>query len=108
MNHPDGNCPLCLYPLVPKDENDEVLPFMKLMSCFHCFHGWSCHLSISLFDSKQHFSLLNFMFYCSECIVHWWNWLQKEKEDNASCGDTLHPIRVMRNERGIFGAQLTA
>ncbi|XP_044481325.1 uncharacterized protein LOC123207902 isoform X2 [Mangifera indica] len=75
MNHPDGNCPLCLYPLVPKDENDEVLPFMKLMSCFHCFHG--------------------------ECIVHWWNWLQKEKEDNASCGDTLHPIRVMRNERAL-------
>ncbi|XP_059633833.1 uncharacterized protein LOC132276433 [Cornus florida] len=31
MNHPDGNCPLCLFPLVEE-------PFMKLMSCFHCFH----------------------------------------------------------------------
>ncbi|KAJ0111300.1 hypothetical protein Patl1_00110 [Pistacia atlantica] len=73
MNHPDGDCPLCLYPLVPKDETDEVLPFMKLMSCFHCFH--------------------------SDCIIHWWNWLQKEKENDASYGDTSHLIRDMRNER---------
>ncbi|KAL4201775.1 hypothetical protein AMTRI_Chr02g217790 [Amborella trichopoda] len=27
MNHPDGNCPLCLYPLV-----------IELMSCYHYFH----------------------------------------------------------------------
>ncbi|KAH9788670.1 RWD domain-containing protein [Citrus sinensis] len=40
MNHPDGDCPLCLYPLFRKDKNVEVLPFMKLMSCFHCFHRW--------------------------------------------------------------------
>ncbi|KAJ0053860.1 hypothetical protein Pint_00102 [Pistacia integerrima] len=73
MNHPDGDCPLCLYPLVPKDENDEVLPFMKLMSCFHCFH--------------------------SDCIIQWWNWLQKEKENDASYGDTSHLIRDVRNER---------
>ncbi|KAJ6872424.1 hypothetical protein NC651_031515 [Populus alba x Populus x berolinensis] len=39
MNHPDGDCPLCLYPLVPDDEQHEALPFMKLMSCFRCFHS---------------------------------------------------------------------
>lgn len=38
MNHPDGDCPLCLSPLVPEEEQSKVLPFMKLMSCFHCFH----------------------------------------------------------------------
>lgn len=38
MNHPDGDCPLCLYPLVREDKNASALPFMKLMSCFHCFH----------------------------------------------------------------------
>lgn len=40
MNHPDGDCPLCLFPLVPEDHQSETLPFMKLMSCFHCFHRW--------------------------------------------------------------------
>ncbi|RXI06802.1 hypothetical protein DVH24_025938 [Malus domestica] len=35
---PDGDCPLCLYPLVPEDEQKNALPFIKLMSCFHCFH----------------------------------------------------------------------
>uniref|UniRef100_A0A6N2MKL2 RWD domain-containing protein n=1 Tax=Salix viminalis TaxID=40686 RepID=A0A6N2MKL2_SALVM len=29
MNHPDGDCSLCLYPLVPEDEQDEALPFMN-------------------------------------------------------------------------------
>ncbi|KAA3453540.1 E3 ubiquitin-protein ligase RNF25 [Gossypium australe] len=37
MNHPDGDCPLCLYPLVSEDDQTKRLPFMKLMSCFH-FH----------------------------------------------------------------------
>ncbi|KAJ8573392.1 hypothetical protein K7X08_009903 [Anisodus acutangulus] len=46
MNHPDGECPLCLYPLVDEDEGSSA-PFMKLMSCFHC-----------------------------ECIIRWWNWLE--------------------------------
>lgn len=41
MNHPDGDCPLCLLPLVPEDQQSETLPFMKLMSCFHCFHRWA-------------------------------------------------------------------
>lgn len=54
MNHPDGDCPLCLYPLVPDDTNSNFLPFMKLMSCFHCFH--------------------------SDCIVRWWRWLQEQNE----------------------------
>uniref|UniRef100_B9MV83 RWD domain-containing protein n=1 Tax=Populus trichocarpa TaxID=3694 RepID=B9MV83_POPTR len=31
MNHRDGDCPLCLYPLVPDDEQHEALAFMKLM-----------------------------------------------------------------------------
>ncbi|KAH0928247.1 hypothetical protein HID58_013974 [Brassica napus] len=40
MNHPDGDCPLCLYPLFPEDGESNQMPFMKLMSCFHCFHWW--------------------------------------------------------------------
>ncbi|GAB2217026.1 hypothetical protein Drorol1_Dr00000184 [Drosera rotundifolia] len=54
MNHPDGNCPLCLYPLVPHDDEGVSLPFMKLMSCFHCFH--------------------------SACIIRWWEWLQMQND----------------------------
>ncbi|XP_021865178.2 uncharacterized protein [Spinacia oleracea] len=54
MNHPEGDCPLCLYPLVPEDKNSEAQPFMKLMSCFHCFH--------------------------CECIVRWLKWIQKQNE----------------------------
>ncbi|KAB1998750.1 hypothetical protein ES319_D12G111100v1 [Gossypium barbadense] len=66
MNHPDGDCPLCLYPLVSEDDQTERLPFMKLMSCFHCFH--------------------------SECIIRWWNWLQIEIKTNAKnvSSATLH------------------
>ncbi|XP_057454376.1 uncharacterized protein LOC130745941 [Lotus japonicus] len=62
MNHPDGDCPLCLFPLVPDDRQSETLPFMKLMSCFHCFH--------------------------SECIGRWWNWLQISKQTGSSSSDT--------------------
>ncbi|XP_027336542.1 uncharacterized protein LOC113850274 isoform X2 [Abrus precatorius] len=67
MNHPDGDCPLCLFPLVPEDQQSETLPFMKLMSCFHCFH--------------------------SECIIRWWNWLQKSKETDSTNSDnaTVRP-----------------
>ncbi|XP_038684968.1 uncharacterized protein LOC119984889 isoform X2 [Tripterygium wilfordii] len=69
MNHPDGDCPLCLCPLVSEDEQCVTLPFMKLMSCFHCFH--------------------------SECIIRWWKWLRTEKETdpNYSHGTTLRPMR---------------
>jgi hypothetical protein len=78
MNHPDGDCPLCLYPLVPEDEKIKILPFMKLMSCFHCFH--------------------------SECIIRWWNWLQTEKEAHAvdSSSVTIRPSSFMGNEKGIL------
>ncbi|XP_071717127.1 uncharacterized protein [Rutidosis leptorrhynchoides] len=59
MNHPDGDCPLCLSPLVEDGALDNTRPFMKLMSCFHCFH--------------------------CECIIRWWNWLRIHKEvDHAS------------------------
>ncbi|MED6184908.1 hypothetical protein PIB30_051944 [Stylosanthes scabra] len=69
MNHPDGDCPLCLFPLVAEDQNSTNLPFMKLMSCFHCFH--------------------------SECIIRWWNWIQtsKETESAYSASATTHPNR---------------
>lgn len=56
MNHPDGECPLCLYPLVDEDSGSSE-PFMKLMSCFHCFH--------------------------CECIIRWWNWLELLNESDA-------------------------
>ncbi|XP_024026469.1 E3 ubiquitin-protein ligase RNF25 isoform X2 [Morus notabilis] len=69
MNHPDGDCPLCLYSLVSEDDQNKNLPFMKLMSCFHCFH--------------------------CECISRWWNWLQTEKKTNpsGSSSSTMHPAR---------------
>jgi E3 ubiquitin-protein ligase RNF25 len=62
MNHPAGDCPLCLYPLVGEDKDGSTLPFMKLMSCYHCFH--------------------------SDCIMRWWEWLQhadvKPEERNTA------------------------
>lgn len=60
MNHPDGDCPLCLNPLVKEDTHGNLWPFMKLMSCYHCFH--------------------------SKCIIKWWNWLQQQNvtADNDS------------------------
>ncbi|KAM7276718.1 hypothetical protein ACFE04_018584 [Oxalis oulophora] len=39
MNHPDGDCPMCLDPLLQEDKHGKAVPFMKLMSCFHCFHS---------------------------------------------------------------------
>ncbi|CAN6372440.1 unnamed protein product, partial [Urochloa humidicola] len=61
MNHPAGDCPLCLYHLVGEDKDGSELPFTKLMSCYHCFH--------------------------SDCIMRWWEWLQhgdaNPKEHNA-------------------------
>lgn len=62
MNHPDGDCPLCLYPLFPEDGESNPMPFMKLMSCFHCFH--------------------------CECIIRWWNWLHTEKEADSEHGNS--------------------
>ncbi|ESR58675.1 hypothetical protein CICLE_v10020918mg [Citrus x clementina] len=64
----------CLM-LVALYKNVEVLPFMKLMSCFHCFH--------------------------SECIVRWWNWLQNGIETD-SCA-TVHPNTDMRNQKDMLG-----
>ncbi|PNX99478.1 E3 ubiquitin-protein ligase rnf25-like protein, partial [Trifolium pratense] len=58
MNHPDGDCPLCLFPLVTEDHQSETFPFMKLMSCFHCFHR--------------------------ECIIRWWNWIQSSKQTGSA------------------------
>lgn len=71
MNHPDGDCPLCLYPLVTEDSSG-TLPFMKLMSCYHCFH--------------------------CDCIMRLWNWLHEQNgteglnpvEDTSSCSSGSH------------------
>ncbi|KAI4295474.1 hypothetical protein L6164_035519 [Bauhinia variegata] len=79
MNHPDGDCPLCLYPLVPEDQQNETLPFMKLMSCFHCFH--------------------------SECIIRCWHWLQNTKETDSasSAGAAGRPTQNMENRKDMHG-----
>lgn len=53
MNQPDGNCCFCMFPLVMEDETSELRPFMKLMSCFHCFH--------------------------SDCFGRWWRWVLQER-----------------------------
>ncbi|KAH9300256.1 hypothetical protein KI387_011839, partial [Taxus chinensis] len=52
MNHPEGNCSFCLFPLLMEDAQNGSRPFMKLMSCFHCFH--------------------------SDCFGRWWRWLQEQ------------------------------
>lgn len=78
MNHPDGDCPLCLSPLVPEEELSKVLPFMKLMSCFHCFH--------------------------SECIIRWWSCIQTEAKINTSSSAHLHSVREMRDHKDTRGA----
>ncbi|KAM3266122.1 E3 ubiquitin-protein ligase RNF25 [Capsicum annuum] len=72
MNHPDGECPLCLYPLVDEDSASSE-PFMKLMSCFHCFH--------------------------CECIIRWWNWLELPKEsDSPSASGSASSSRNIRDQ----------
>ncbi|KAI7757664.1 hypothetical protein M8C21_029653 [Ambrosia artemisiifolia] len=68
MNHPDGDCPLCLSPLLEEGASDNALPFMKLMSCFHCFHR--------------------------ECIIRWWNWLQMHKETDHANPSGLREVKT--------------
>ncbi|XP_023769099.1 uncharacterized protein LOC111917664 [Lactuca sativa] len=70
MNHPDGDCPLCLSPLVVNEESASniSLPFMKLMSCFHCFH--------------------------CECIIRWWNWLQMHQEVDHHANSSTHAHQI--------------
>ncbi|CDP09429.1 unnamed protein product [Coffea canephora] len=76
MNHPDGDCPLCLNPLLDEKDGNDSLPFMKLMSCFHCFH--------------------------CECIIRWWNWLQAQKElDHANASCSVTSIKDMEDQEGM-------
>ncbi|XP_072963681.1 uncharacterized protein [Typha angustifolia] len=74
VNHPEGNCPLCLYPLVSEDKSGSSLPFMKLMSCFHCFH--------------------------SECIIRWWKWLQEQ--DDSNCPEEIISVTVGSQRAQIY------
>ncbi|GAV71089.1 RWD domain-containing protein/zf-RING_2 domain-containing protein [Cephalotus follicularis] len=74
MNHPDGDCPLCLCPLASEDKQDKILPFMKLMSCFHCFH--------------------------SECIIRWWRWLHTERE--TSVKDSSSAMETKEGMHGVM------
>ncbi|KAL6654070.1 hypothetical protein ACP70R_007535 [Stipagrostis hirtigluma subsp. patula] len=62
MNHPAGDCPLCLYPLVGEDKDESA--FMKLMSCYHCFH--------------------------SDCIMRWWEWLQHGDVNSKECNTAVN------------------
>lgn len=76
MNHPDGNCPLCLNPLLDEKDGNNSLPFMKLMSCFHCFH--------------------------CECIIRWWNWVQAQKElVHANTSSSITSIKDMEDPEGM-------
>lgn len=75
MNHPEGNCPLCLYPLVAEDKSGAALPFMKLMSCYHCFH--------------------------SDCIIRLWNWAHEQnKTDGMDLADEATSATV-GNKKGV-------
>ncbi|KAG6395161.1 hypothetical protein SASPL_145800 [Salvia splendens] len=74
MNHPEGDCPLCLFPLLDEDAGNNSLPFMKLMSCFHCFH--------------------------CDCIIRWWNWIQMQSE-NESSSSSSSTVRSKPDQQGI-------
>lgn len=83
MNYPDGDCPLCLYPLLDEESRSYTLPFMKLMSCFHCFH--------------------------CDCIIRWWDYTksQSQKEiknsSTSSAADNLgykHDKQVLEESMG--------
>ncbi|KAL8500436.1 hypothetical protein ACS0TY_020146 [Phlomoides rotata] len=75
MNHPDGDCPLCLYPLLDEDSGSNSSPFMKLMSCFHCFH--------------------------CECIIRWWNWNHEKSGKENSSSSSSAPPRRMQDQQGM-------
>lgn len=75
MNHPDGDCPLCLYPLLDEDSGSNSPPFMKLMSCFHCFH--------------------------CECIIRWWNWNHEKSQKENSSSSSSAPRRRMQDQQGM-------
>ncbi|XP_002989843.2 E3 ubiquitin-protein ligase RNF25 [Selaginella moellendorffii] len=53
-NYPEGDCCFCLFPLALDHAHQH---YMKLMSCFHCFH--------------------------SDCFSDWWKWLPADS--TASC-----------------------
>lgn len=73
MNHPEGDCPLCLYPLVPDGDHSKSLPFMKLMSCFHCFH--------------------------CECIIRWLKWIRNQNEANSETSSALSSAIGEENQK---------
>ena len=73
LNHPDGDCPFCLTPIAPDgdrdgDENengDSSSTFMKLMSCYHCFH--------------------------TSCFGEWWRWRLAAVEESDGMEDRNIP-----------------
>ncbi|KAG8391512.1 hypothetical protein BUALT_Bualt01G0195400 [Buddleja alternifolia] len=75
MNHPDGDCPLCLYPLLDEDSGSNSLPFMKLMSCFHCFH--------------------------CDCIIRWWNFIQMQSEKEIMSSSSSTSSRIVTDQQGM-------
>ncbi len=89
MNAPDGDCCFCMLPLDMPDSSQQSRPYMKLMSCFHCFHrfsvenfvpfltSWFCvSNAVSYFSCKAHDSLLLqsfiifFPFYKNFVLLH--------------------------------------
>jgi len=128
MNHPDGDCPLCLFPLVTEDHQSETLPFMKLMSCFHCFHRWApvnfilrcsilslyliffrTSMKLTLYWFNIAFSISNFSFQfvsiiiVSECIIRWWNWIESSKQTSSPNSDNATANR----SRGMYNCKVT-
>ncbi|PKA58906.1 E3 ubiquitin-protein ligase RNF25 [Apostasia shenzhenica] len=80
MNYPEGDCPLCLYPLVAENEPGSSIPYMKLMSCCHCFHR--------------------------ECILRWWRWIEEQNEANESNQTTESASAFAGTRNGIAMLQL--
>lgn len=77
MNHPEGNCSFCLFPLAMEDAQSGLRPFMKLMSCFHCFH--------------------------SDCFGRWWRWLQEKNRLESTNSVDTSVLRLGENEdEGVY------
>lgn len=100
MNHPEGNCPLCLCPLAIEDKEGSSLPFMKLLSCYHCFHRWFLSYFFVLHPCLDIFWSMPclYSFSCSECIIRWWKWLL-EQNDTTVVQETT--AAAAESQRGI-------
>ncbi|KAJ7287942.1 hypothetical protein O6H91_Y313600 [Diphasiastrum complanatum] len=84
MNAPEDDCCFCLFPLVMDNVHGDRRPYMKLMSCFHCFH--------------------------SDCFGRWWRWL-KINEYEAFCQQTSSlqdELELSEGSSGSYSVEISS